>query len=112
MRLLVDAAQPRIPGEALDCRDEIMAQIYDRGAPAPQRTVTFHIEVTDEGATRGPSCFQRRRCGGWVRIGRLVFHEAVASYKGDFVMHCTHPTWRDDRNDPSTATRVDARKIR
>ena len=27
MRLLVDPAQPRIPGEALDFRDEIMAQI-------------------------------------------------------------------------------------
>ena len=112
MRLLVDAAQPRIPGEALDFRDEIMAQIYDRGDPAPKRTVTFNIEVTDEGSTHGPEFFQRRNFGDWTRIGRLVFTEAVASYNGDFVIHFNHPTWRDDRNDPSTATRVNERKVR
>jgi hypothetical protein len=112
MRLLVDAAQLRIPGEALDFRDEIMAQIYDRGDPAPKRVLTFHIEVTDEGSTYGPTFFQRRRFGNWVRIGRLVFNEAVASYNGDFVLHFNHPTWRDDRNDPSTATRVNGRKVR
>lgn len=112
MRLIVDPAQPRIPGAALDFRDEIMAQIYDRGDPAPRRTLTFHIEVTDEGSTHGPDFFQRRRFGNWTRIGRLVFSEAVASYNGDFVIHFNHPTWRDDRNDPSTATRVDERKVR
>src|SRR5215471_21255635 len=31
MRLLVASGQPRIAGDALDFRDEIMAQIYDRG---------------------------------------------------------------------------------
>ena len=112
MRLLVDRAQPRIPGEALDFRDEIMAQIYDRGDPVPKRTLTFHIEVTDEGSTHGPAFLQRRRFGAWRRIGKLVFGEAVASYNGDFVIHFNHPTWRDDRNDPSTATRVDGRKTR
>jgi hypothetical protein len=112
MRLLVASSQPRIPGEALDFRDEIMAQIYDRGDPTPQRTLIFHIEVTDVGSTHGPIFFQRRRFGGWTRIGRLVFSEAVASYNGDFVIHFNHPTWRDDRNDPSTATRVNERKVR
>lgn len=112
MRLLVDAAQPRIPGEASDFRDEIMAQIYDRDDPNPKRTLTFHIEVTDEGSTRGPEFFQRRTFSGWTRIGRLVFGEAVASYNGDFVIHFNHPTWRDDRNDPSTATRVNERRVR
>jgi len=57
MRLLVDSAQPRIPGEALDFRDEIMAQIFDRGDPIPKRTLVFHIEVTDEGSTKGPTFF-------------------------------------------------------
>lgn len=112
MRLLVDSAQPRIAGEALDFRDEIMAQIYDRGDPAPKRSLTFHIEVTDEGATHGPVFFQRRRFANWRRVGRLVFGEAVASYNGDFVIHFNHPTWRDDRNDPSTATRVNEHKVR
>jgi hypothetical protein len=112
MRLLVDAAQPRIAGEAWDFRDEIMAQIYDRGDPTPKRTLTFHIEVTDDGSTHGPAFFQRRRFGQWTRIGSLVFSEAVASYNGDFVIHFNHPTWRDDRNNPSTATRVNERKVR
>jgi hypothetical protein len=112
MRLLVDAEQPRIPGEALDFRDEVMAQIYDRGDPTPKRSLTFHIEVTDEGSTHGPAFFQRRRFGTWRRIGSVVFSEAVVSYNGDFVIHFNHPTWRDDRNDPSTATRVNERKVR
>jgi hypothetical protein len=112
MRLLVDPAQPRLPGDALDFRDEIMAQIYDRGDPAPKRRLTFHIEVTDEGSTHGPAFFQRRRFGNWTHIGRLVFDAAVASYNGDFVIHFNHPTWRDDRNDPATATRVNERKVR
>lgn len=112
MRLLVDPAQPRIAGQELDFRDEIMALIYDRGDPVPKRSLTFLIEVTDEGLTHGPEFFQRRTFGNWTRIGRLVFSEAAASYNGDFVIHFNHPTWRDDRNDPSTATRVDERKVR
>ena len=55
MRLLVDPAQPRIPGDALDFRDEIMAQIFDPGDPVAKRTLTFHIEVTDEGSTQRSS---------------------------------------------------------
>ncbi len=112
MRLVVDPTQPRIAGEALDFRDEIMAQIFDRGDPAPKRTLTFHIEVTEDGSTRGPSFFQRRTFANWRRIGRMAFDNAVASYNGDFVIHFTHPTWRDDPNDPATATRVDERKVR
>ncbi len=52
MRLLVAPEQPRIQGEALDFRDEVLAQIYDRGDAEPKRGLTFHIEVTDEGETR------------------------------------------------------------
>jgi hypothetical protein len=96
----------------LDFRDEIMAQIYDRGDPAPTRSLTFQVEVTDEGSTQGPIFFQQRRFANWRRIGRLVFGEAVASYNGDFVIDFNHPTWRDDRNDPSTATRVYEHKVR
>jgi hypothetical protein len=112
MRLLVAPDQPRIEGEALDFRDEIMAQLFDKGDPTPQRTLTFYIEVTDEGSTRGTPVFQRRVFRNWRRIGRMVFDNAVASYNGDFVIHFNHPTWRDDRNEPSTATRVNERKVR
>jgi hypothetical protein len=112
MRLLVAAEQPRIEGEALDFRDEVMAQIYDKGDATPKRMLTFHIEVTDEGSTRGTLALQRRTFSNWRRIGRLIFDNAVVSYNGDFVIHFNHPTWREDRNDSSTATRVNGRKVR
>jgi len=112
MRLLVVPEQPRVAGEALDFRDEVLAQIYDKGDPLPKRLLTFHIEVSDKGTTRGTPIFQRRTITNWRRIGKIVFDNGVASYNGDFVIHFHHPTWRDNRNDPSTATRVDGKKVR
>jgi hypothetical protein len=112
MRVLVDPRQPRIAGEGLDFRDEIMAQIFDRGDPVPKRRLTFRVEVTEHGKTRGPNFFQRRYFTDWVHIGNITFDNAVASYNADFVLHFTHPTWRDDANDPATATRLDERKVR
>jgi hypothetical protein len=112
MRLLVAPEQPRIPGDGLDFRDEIMAQIYDKGDAVPKRTLTFHIEVTDEGETHGLPVRERRTFRSWRHIGKIVFQDAVASYNGDFVVHFHHPTWRDDQNDPATATRVNERKVR
>jgi hypothetical protein len=112
MRLLVAADQPRIHGTALDFRDEIMGQIFDRPDRTPKRRLTFDVEVTDWGTTAGPPFRIRRTFRGWRRIGALTFDDAVASYNGDFVLHFHHPTWRDDRNDPTTATRVHERKVR
>ena len=112
LRFLVDPAQPRIGGERLDFRDEILAQIYDRGDPAPKRDLVFHVDVSDEGTTRGPAFYQRRTISNWRRVGCLVFREAVASHNGDFVIHFHHPGWRDDRNDPTTAVRRDGRRVR
>jgi hypothetical protein len=112
MRLIVAAEQPRISGNDLDFRDEIMAQIFDHGDAVAKRTLTFHIEITDEGRTTGSPLRQRRTFRNWRRIGRLTFNNAVASWNGDSVIHFNHPTWREDRNDPATATRVDRRKIR
>ena len=111
MRLLVAPDQPRITGEGLDFRDEIMAQIFDRGDPAPRRTLTFNVEVTDDGETSGPPVLQRRTFRNWRSIGVLTFDNAVVSYNGDSVIHFNHPTWRDDRNDPRTATRVNGEKV-
>jgi hypothetical protein len=42
----------------------------------------------------------------------LTFDNAVVSYNGDSVVHFNHATWRDDRNDPATGTRVNRRKVR
>jgi hypothetical protein len=112
MRLIVAAEQPRISGNDLDFRDEIMAQIFDHGDAVAKRTLTCHIEITDEGRTTGSPLRQRRTFRNWRRIGHLTFNNAVASRNGDSVIHFNHPTWREDRNDPATATRVDRRKVR
>jgi hypothetical protein len=112
MRLTVPPGQPRIEGAGLDFRDEIMAQIYDRGDIRPKRTLTFNIEVTDDGETHGPPFRERRIFHNWRRIGTITFDRAVISYNGDFIIHFHHPTWRDDQNDPTTATRVNERKVR
>jgi len=112
MRLSVAPTQPRIEGEGLDFRDEVMAQIYDRGDAQPKRALVFSIETTDEGTTGGPAFFERRTFANWRRIGTITFDRAVASYNGDFVIHFNHPTWREDENDPATATRVNERKVR
>lgn len=112
MRFLVAPEQSRIDGDALDFRDEVMAQIFDRGDATPKRTLTFNIEVTDEGSTKGTALAQSRTFVGWRHIGKMTFDNAVVSYNGDFVIHFNHPTWRDDRNDPATATRVNERKVR
>jgi hypothetical protein len=111
MQLLVAPEHPVIPGDALDYRDEIMAHIFDRGDPAPKRTLTFTINVTDEGETRGTPFRVRRTFRNWRQIGQLVFDNAVASRNGDTVIHFTHPTWRGERNDPATATRRDGKKV-
>ena len=112
MRLLVSSDQPRIGGDGLDFRDEIMGQIFDRGDPTPKRRLTFDIELTDEGETRGPIVEERRTFRNWRRVGTLTFEDAVASYNGDFVIHFNHPTWRTNRNDPATATRMYGKKVR
>jgi hypothetical protein len=112
MRLLVAPGQPRIAGAELDFRDEIMAQIFEKGDPFPKRTLTFNIEVTDEGETSGPVIRERRTFRNWRRIGSMVFDNAVISYNGDSVIHFNHPSWRANRNDPATATRINGRKVR
>jgi hypothetical protein len=112
MRLLVAPEQPRIEGENLDFRDEVMAQLYDRGDPVPKRTLTFNIEVTDEGETHGLPVRERRTFKNWRHIGRIVYDRAAPTHNGDFVLQFQHPTWRSDQNDPSTATRVNGKKVR
>jgi hypothetical protein len=112
MQLAVAPEQPVIPGEDLDVRDEVMAHIFDKGDPVPKRTLTFTINVTDDGKTTGTPFRVRRTFKNWKQIGSIVFDNAVVSYNGDAVIHFMHPTWRQDRNDPTTATRVNGMKVR
>ena len=55
MRLTVAPDQPRIEGAGLDFRDEIMAQIYDRGDVRAKRTLTFNIDITDDRGDARPA---------------------------------------------------------
>jgi hypothetical protein len=112
MRLRVAPNQPRIEGDKLDFRDEIMAHIYDKGDPDPKRTLTFEIDVTDEGTQSGLALFERRQFSNWKTIGRITFDRAAASYSGDHVIHFHHPKWRGNRNDVSTVLRVNERRVR
>lgn len=103
IRLLVAAAQPRIPGDKLDFRDEVMAQIYDRGDATPKRRLVFDIEVTDQAKVGGfTNAYRRVSFENWRRIGRITFDSAALSHNGDFVIHFHHPRWRTDTNDPTS----------
>jgi hypothetical protein len=97
MQLVLTPGQPVVEGDYPDFRDEILAKFYEKRESNAPRTLSFDIQVTDEGHTVG-AVMQRRSFGQWNRIGRIVFTEAVASYNGDFVLHFHHPRWREDRN--------------
>jgi len=101
MQLTVAPEQPVIPGDALDFRDEILAQIYDPGDPAPKRTLKLLIETSDQGTSHFMG--QRHNITAWRRIGTMTFTEAVTSFNVDRVLHFNHPPWREDRNDPGSA---------
>ncbi|MBM3550461.1 MAG: hypothetical protein FJX45_01605 [Alphaproteobacteria bacterium] len=105
MRLSIAQSQPRIEGDELDFRDEILGQIFDRGDPEPKRALVFDIDATDELTEFGALGFTRRRYTTWRRLGSVTFDNAVASYNGDHVIHFNHPGWRNDRNDPGAAVR-------
>ena len=94
---------PKIGGDedTADFRDEVLAQIYDRGNPRPQRDLVFQIQVSNKGEVRG-IINKRLVEADWKPIGTITFDRAAASYNGDFVIHFHHPKWRSDRNDPAS----------
>jgi hypothetical protein len=55
MRLWSLAASRASKAPSLIFVMKVMAQIFDRGDPAPKRSLTFDIEVTDQGTTTGPA---------------------------------------------------------
>lgn len=110
MRLRTAPGQPAVDEE--DVRNEVLAHIFDKGDPKPQRTLSFDISVSDAGKRFALGIFQRQTVANWQTIGKLTFNDAVASYNGDFVIHFHHPGWRKDRNDPSTAIRQGGKKVR
>src|SRR5262245_34944369 len=113
MRWQASQGQPVIDED--DVRNEVLAHIFDRGDPRPKRTLSFDVAVSDTGKRSGFVFFprgQRRTIVDWQTIGRVRFTDGVCSYNGDFVIHFRHPTWRKDRNDPSTAMRIGGKKVR
>lgn len=110
MRLKVSSGHPVIDEE--DVRNEVLAHIFDKGNPAPQRTLSFDISVSDAGKRSNFGLYQRQTVDNWQPIGRAEFSNGVASYNGDFVIHFRHPTWRHDKNDPDTAVRKGGKKVR
>ena len=103
--------QHRVTGED-DVRNEVLAHLFDRGNPQPQRTLRFDIAVSDAGRRTNLGIFQRQTVDNWQPLGRIDFTDGVASYNGDFVIHFRHPGWRKDRNDPATAIREAGKKVR
>jgi hypothetical protein len=110
MRLKTAPGQPAIDED--DVRNEVLAHIFDKGNPQPQRTLGFDISVSDAGKRLSLGIFQRQTITNWQTIGKLTFNDGVASYNGDFVIHFQHPGWRKDRNDPGTAVRQGGKKVR
>lgn len=105
MRLKLADGYPRIEGDGLDSRDEILALMFDKADPTPKRKLVFTIEATDDGEVTGKTGFKKGSFRNWRRIGTLAFDNAVVSYNGDRVLHFHHPNWRMDRNDPATEVR-------
>ena len=101
LKVVADPDRPPEPGKHQDFRDDVLSRIYNSGDGGPKRTLTFSIEVSDEGHSRG-ILVQRQIISNWKRIGRIVFKEAVASYNGDFVVAFHHPPWRKNRDDPKS----------
>ncbi len=98
-------SSPKIGGgeATADFRDEVLAQIYDRGSDLPKRRLVFDIQVSDKGEIEG--LIDKKLVGAdWRTIGDIAFDEAAASYNGDFVIHFHHPKWRDDVDDPGSVT--------
>src|ERR1041385_3203324 len=110
MRLKASVGQPVI--EEDDVRNEVLAHLFDRGNPEPQRTLSFDIAVSDAGKRLDLGLLVRQTVKDWRTIGKITFDNGVASYNGDFVIHFHHPGWRRDQNDPKTALRQNGKKVR
>jgi hypothetical protein len=104
--------QRRIEGRGLDFRDEIYAHIFNRGDDQPSGAMEFDISVSSQARRTGIDGISRITVHDWRRIGRVRFTEAVASYNGDHVIQFHHPGWRHDRHDPSSAIRVNEKRVR
>ena len=110
LRLKASPGQPVIAED--DVRHEVLAHIFDRGNPEPQRALSFDVAVSDAGKRLNLGLFQKQTVKDWRTIGKVTFNNGVASYNGDFVIHFHHPGWRKDKNDPSSALRQGGKKVR
>ena len=112
MMLKMAVGQKRIEGNALDFRDEIYQHMFKPGDATPTGEMEFDIFVSDKAYRAGFPGFRRVSVTDWQRIGTVKFTECVCSYNADHVIHFHHPGWRDNRNDPRTAIRVNEQRVR
>jgi hypothetical protein len=113
MLLKMTPGQRRIEGAGLDFRDEVYAHIYrSSNDPEPTGAMEYDIFVSDNDRSIGFPGFKKVVVCDWQKIGTLRFTEAICSYNADHVIHFHHPGWRDDKNDPRTAIRVDEQRVR
>jgi hypothetical protein len=110
--LTMSPGQARVEGDRLDYRDEIYAHLFKPGDTSPSGSMVFDISVSESTRRWGMPGFIRARVTDWQRIGRVTFTEAVASYNGDHVIHFHHPGWREQPDDPATAIRSEAARVR
>lgn len=102
MMVKMSPGQKKVEGERIDFRDELYAMLYDPGASAPSRTLSFDVSVADEAEVKGFAAYKRVALVEPRVIGKMIFDDVVASYNGDHVIHFHHPSWRENRNDPAT----------
>ena len=59
MMIKISAGQKKVEGEGIDFRDEVYAMLYDPGASAPSRTLSFDISVAGEAEVKGFAAYKR-----------------------------------------------------
>ena len=97
MHLLV-APMPRVAGRGINFRDELMAQIFDRGDSVPKRTLTFNIEVKMRVSERRHSPRDAPSGLASLRDGRVP--QRRLSFSGNFGDPFQPSDLADNRNDP------------
>ena len=80
MRLKASSGHPVI--DEKDVRNEVLADIFDKGNPNPQRILSFDISVSDTGKRSGFVFFpkgQRQTITNWQTIGKVNCNDGVVS---------------------------------
>jgi hypothetical protein len=69
--------------------------------------ISFDILVANQGRKETKTTLLQKTIVSepWVKIGDLMFDDAVTSRDCDAQLHFHHPAWRKNRNDPKSRVR-------